>query len=105
MGLTGRAVVSRMSEVTNLPLLKIFAKIDFSRGEFVLPPTVYEWGNGGGERGLWDELESNVFCRPHLAPTVSEWGERWFVSCLSEVTNLPLFRAVEIGPIGCACQG
>ena len=74
MGLTGRAVVSRLSEVTNLPLLKIFAYIDFGRVEFVLPPTVYEWGNGGRDRGLSDELESNVFCHPCLAPTVSEWA-------------------------------
>ena len=47
MGLTGRAVVSRLSEVTNLPLLKIFAYIDFGRVEFVFPPTVYEWGMEG----------------------------------------------------------
>ena len=53
--------MSRLSEVTNLPLLKIFAYIDFGRVEFVLPPTMYEWGNGGRNRGLSDELESNVF--------------------------------------------
>ena len=76
MGLTGRAVVSRLSEVTNLPLLKIFAYIDFGRVEFVLLPTVYEWGNGGRNRGLSDELESNVFRRPCLVPTVSEWAQR-----------------------------
>ena len=35
-------------EVTHLPLFKILAYIDFRRGEFVLPLTVYEWGNGGG---------------------------------------------------------
>ena len=46
-GLTGRAVVSRLSEVTNLPLLKIVAYIDFCRVEFVLPPIVYEWGMEG----------------------------------------------------------
>ena len=69
MGLTGRAVVSCLSEVTNLPLLKIFAYIDFGRVEFVLPPTVYEWGNGGRGRGVSDKLESNVFCRPCLAVT------------------------------------
>ena len=39
--------MSRLSEVTNLPLLKIFAYIDFGRVEFVLPPTVYEWGMEG----------------------------------------------------------
>ena len=39
-GLIGRAVVSRLSEVTNLPLLKIFAYI--GRVEFVLPPTVHK---------------------------------------------------------------
>ena len=74
MGLTGRAVVSRLSEVTKLPLLKIFAYIDFGRVKFVLPPTVYEWGNGGRNRGLSDELESNVFGR--LVPTMSEWAQR-----------------------------
>ena len=41
--MTGRAVVSRLMEVTHLPLFKILAYIDFGRGEFVLPPTVYEW--------------------------------------------------------------
>ena len=64
--------MSRLSEVTNLSLLKIFAYIDFGRVEFVLPPTVYEWGNGGRDTYLSDELESNVFFRPRLAPTVSE---------------------------------
>ena len=39
--------MSRLSEVTNLPLLKIFAYIDFGRVEFVLLPTVYEWGMEG----------------------------------------------------------
>ena len=43
--------MSRLSEVTNLPLLKIFAYIDFGRVEYVLPPTVYEWGNGGSGTG------------------------------------------------------
>ena len=47
MGLIGRAVVSRLMEVTHLPLFKMLAYIDFGRGEFVLPPIVYEWGNGG----------------------------------------------------------
>ena len=56
-GADGRAVVSRLSEVTNLPLLKTFAYIDFGRGEFVLSPIVYEWGNGGRETCLSDELE------------------------------------------------
>ena len=46
-GLTGRAVLSRLSEVTNLPLLKIFAYIDFGRVEFVLSHTVYAWGMEG----------------------------------------------------------
>lgn len=41
-GVTGRAVVSRLMEVTHLPLFKILAYIDFGQGEFVLPPTVYE---------------------------------------------------------------
>ena len=39
--------MSRLSEVSNLPLFKIFAYIDFRRVEFVLPPTVYEWGMEG----------------------------------------------------------
>ena len=73
---SGRAAVSRPREVTHLPLFKILAYIDFGRGEFVLPPTVYEWGNGGRDTCLSDELESNVFCRPCLAPTVSEWAQR-----------------------------
>ena len=72
MGLTGRAVVSRLREVSHLPLFKILAYIDFGREEFVLPPTVYEWGNGGRDTCISDELESNVFFRPRLAPTVSE---------------------------------
>ena len=76
MGLTGRVVVSRLPEVTNPPLLKIFAYIDFGRVEFVLPPTVYEWGNGGRDTCLSDELESNEFCRPCLTPTMSEWAQR-----------------------------
>ena len=46
--------MSRVSEVTNLPQLKIFAYIDFDRVEFVLPPTVYEWGNGG--RGMGNHV-------------------------------------------------
>ena len=76
VGMGSEAVVSRLSEVTNLPLLKIFAYIYFSQVEFVLPPTVYEWGNGGRDTCLSDELESNVFSRPSLAPTVSEWAQR-----------------------------
>ena len=63
-------------EVTHLPLFKILAYIDFGRGEFVLPPTVDELGNGGKYTCLSDELESNVFCRPRWAPTVSEWAQR-----------------------------
>ena len=43
MGRIGRVVVSRLMEVTHLPLFKILAYIYFGRGEFVLPPTVYEW--------------------------------------------------------------
>ena len=39
--------MSRLVEVTHLPLFKILAYIDFGRGEFVLPPTVYEWGMEG----------------------------------------------------------
>ena len=65
--------MSCLSEVTNLPLLKIFAYIDFSRVEFVLPPMVYEWGNGGRYRGLLDELESNMFFSVHI----------WCPSCLN----------------------
>ena len=96
--------MSRLSEVTNLPLLKIFAYIDFGRVEFVLPPAMYEWGNGGRDKCFLDKLESNVFCRPCLAHHVG-MGSEAVVSCLIEVTNLPLFRAVEIGPMDCPCNG
>ena len=71
MGLIGRAVVSRLMEVTHLPLFKILAYIDFGRGEFVLPPTVYEWGNGG-EGGLsnfgtcFSEMGESYELIPHL---------------------------------------
>ena len=58
------------------PLFKILAYIDFGRGEFLLLPTVDEWGNGGRDPYLSDELTSNVFCRLGLAPTVSEWAQR-----------------------------
>ena len=44
-------IVSRLSEVSNLPLVKIFANNDFGRAKFVLPPTVYEWENGGRGTG------------------------------------------------------
>ena len=71
--------MSRLSEVTNLPLLKILAYIDFGRVEFVLPP-------------MFD------------APRVG-MGSEAVVSRLIEVTNLPLFRAVEIGPMDCPCNG
>ena len=33
------------SQNADMPLFKILAYIDFGRGEFVLPPTVDEWGN------------------------------------------------------------
>ena len=39
--------MSRLTEVTHLPLFKILAYIDLGRGEFVLPPTVDEWGMEG----------------------------------------------------------
>ncbi len=71
--------MSRLSEVTNLPLLKIFAYIDFGRVEFVLPPTVYDHRVGMGSEAV--------------------------VSRIIEVTILPLFRAVEIGPMDCLCNG
>ena len=32
-------------------------------------------------------------------------GSEAVVSRLIEVTNLPLFRAVEIGPMDCPCNG
>ena len=87
--------MSRLSEVTNLPLLKIFAYIDFGRVEFVLPPTVYEWGMEG---------ETEVF-RTSLNQMSVGMGSEAVVSRLIEVTNLPLFRAVEIGPMDCPCNG
>ena len=61
MGLTGRAVVSRLREVTHLPLFKILAYIDFGRGEFALPPTVYEWGIEGETEVLQTSLNQMCF--------------------------------------------
>ena len=40
VGMGSEAVVSRLMEVTHMPLFKILAYIDFGRGEGVLPPTV-----------------------------------------------------------------
>ena len=60
--------MSRLSEVTNLPLLKIFAGSDFGRGEGVLPPTV-------GTHDVLTGLTGRVV-----------------VSHLSEVRNLPLLK-------------
>ena len=64
--------MSRLSDVRNLPLLKIFAYMDFGRVEFVLPPTMYEWENGGRGMGkhvfgtrlaeIWETYELS----PHL---------------------------------------
>ena len=73
MELIGREVVSGLREVTYLPLFKIFAYIDFRRGEYVLTPIMYEWGNGGKDTCILDELESNVF---RFGKRLSEiWGK------------------------------
>ena len=61
MGLIGRVVTSRLSDVTNLPLLKIFAYIDFGRVEFVLPPTMYEWGTEGETEVFRTSLNQMTF--------------------------------------------
>ena len=58
-------------------------------------------GNGGRNRGLSDELESNEFFDAHRVGM----GSEAVVSRLIEVTILPLFRAVEIGPMDCPCNG
>ena len=55
-------------EVTHLPLFKILAYIYFGQGEFVLPPTVYEWGMEGETEVFWTSLNQMSFaahvCRP-----------------------------------------
>ena len=53
--------MSRLSEVTNLPLLKVLAYINFGRVEFVLPPTVYEWGLEGETEVFWMSLNQMCF--------------------------------------------
>ena len=53
--------MSRLREVTNLPLLKIFAYIDFGRVEFVLPPTVYEWEMEGETEVFQTNLNQMYF--------------------------------------------
>ena len=98
------AVVSRLSEVTNLPLLKIFAYIDFDRVEFVLPPTVYEWGMQGETEVFRMSLNKCVLPPMFGAHRVG-MGSEAVVSRLIEVTNLPLLRAVEIGRMDCMCNG
>ena len=92
--------MSRLSEVTNLPLLKIFAYIDFGRVEFVLPPTVYEWGMEGETEVFRTSLNQMCFAAHHVG-----MGSEAVVSRLIEVTILPLFRVVEIGPMDCPCNG
>ena len=92
--------MSRLSEVTNLPLLKIFAYIDFGRGEFVLPPTVYEWGMEGETEVFRKSLNQMCFAAHRVG-----MGSEAVVSCLTEVANLPLFRAVEIGLMDYPCNG
>ena len=103
MGQIGRAVVSRLSEVTNLPLLKIFAYIAFGRVEFVLPPTMYEWGMEGKTEVFRTSLDQCVLPPMFDAHRV-EMGSEAVVSRLIEVTNLPLLREVEIGPMDCPCK-
>ena len=96
--------MSCLSEVTNLPLLKIFAYIDFGRVEFVLPPTVYEWGMEG-ETEVFRTSLNQMSLPPMFDAHRVGMGSEAVVSRLTEVTNLPLFRAVEIGPMDCPCNG
>ena len=56
-------------------------------------------GNGGRNRGLSDELESNVFLPPMFDAHRVGMGSEAVVSRLIEVTNLPLSTIVEIGLI------
>ena len=96
--------MSRLSEVTNLPLLKIFAYIDFGRVEFVLPPTMYEWRMEGEIEVFRTSL--NQMCFPPMFDAHRvRMGSEAVVSRLIEVTNLPLFRAVEIESMDCPCNG
>ena len=62
-------------------------------------------GNGGRNRGPSDELESNEFCHPMFDGHHVGMGSEAAVSRLIEVTNLPLLREVEIGPMDCPCTG
>ena len=96
--------MSRLSEVTNLPLLKIFAYIDFGRVEFVSPPTVYEWGMEGEREVFRMSLNQMCFAAHVWRPPVRMDSEA-AVSRLLEVTNLPLLRVVEIGQMHCPCKG
>ena len=96
--------MSRLSEVTNLPLLKILAYIDFSRVEFVLLPTVYEWGMEEETEVFRTSLNQMCFAAHVWRPPCRN-GSEAVVSRLIEVTNLPLLRAVEIGPMDCPCNG
>ena len=63
-------------EVTHLPLFKILAYIDFGQGEFVLPPTVYEWGNGGGISNFGMRL-SEMWESYELIPRLKFRTSRW----------------------------
>ena len=75
-------------EVTHLPLFKILAYIYFGRGEFVLPPIVYEWGMEGQTVVFRTSLNQMCFAAHRV-----RMGSEVVVSRLIEVTNLPLFRA------------
>ena len=98
--------MSCLSEVTNLPLLKIFAYIDFGRVEFVLPPTVYGWEMEGERETEVFQTSLNKMCfAPMFGAHPVGMGSQAVVSRLIEVTNLPLLRAVEIGPMDCPCKG
>ena len=97
--------MSRLSEVTNLTLLKIFAYIDFGRVEFVLPPTVYEWGMEGETEVFFGRAWIKCVLPPMFGAHRVGMGSEAVVSRPIEVTNLPLFRAVEIGPMDCSCNG
>ena len=96
--------MSRLSEVTNLPLLKIFAYIDFGRVEFVLPHIVYECVMEG-ETEVFRMILNQMCFATHVWHHRVGMGSEAVVSRLIEVTILPLFRAVEIGPMDCPCNG
>ena len=89
-------VVSCLSEVTNFPLLQIFAYIDFGRIEFVLPPIVYEWGMEGETEVFRTSLNQMCFAAHVWCPPC--WnGSEAAVSRLIEVTTYPYLEQRKSG--------